>query len=200
MPRTSRLPEVWRLWTSSPPQGKKYTLSELIDVINERLIIQKHVMIRKDAAFVVYPADRQIPSSEVARIVIADLNKRGRTEVVSIIATVLQGNVDEVAPSIKRQMSPFGEVMPIPNSDKLILQDTAAQLKRVLLDNPGTFGQKVAQDADNGADSPALAAETPPLGNQISIHMNANMCWPAMRRSICGSSSEIPNRNWRSKG
>ena len=125
------------------PKDKRYTLGELIDVFNDALMLQKHILIRTETSFVVYPADVPIPRFLVPTILVPDLNKRGRTEVVAIILNVVQGPAEEIAPAIKRQMtSNFGEVFVVPNEEKLVLEDAAGQLKVLLEVNSTSFKER----------------------------------------------------------
>ena len=64
------------------PKGRQYTLPQLIDVLNEALIVQKHIMIRRDTSFVIYPADKRIPGFDVPHHPSAQLQTEDRKVVI----------------------------------------------------------------------------------------------------------------------
>src|SRR5207244_3603696 len=113
-------------------QAREYTIPEVIDIINEALLFQKFVLIRREASFTIIPADEKIDQFILPRIAVEDLPKRGKTELVS---TVLQlNNLDATAISgeVRRQMGPFGEVTALATTNQLLLQDTAGILRLVV--------------------------------------------------------------------
>jgi beta-lactamase regulating signal transducer with metallopeptidase domain len=72
-------------------KGKLYTLTEIIDILNEGLQQQKHVLLRRPRSFSIISSLERIDPTLVPRITPAGLGSRGRTELVSMeipIATV----------------------------------------------------------------------------------------------------------------
>src|SRR5438874_6989525 len=61
-------------------QNREYTLPEVIDILNDALILQKFILIRRVASFMVIPADEKIDPALLPRIAVEDLPKRGKTE------------------------------------------------------------------------------------------------------------------------
>src|SRR5262249_15283664 len=64
-------------------QGQKYSIPEVIDIINEGLLYKKFLLIRRETAFTIVPADVKIPPELLPRIRLDDLDKHGATEMVS---------------------------------------------------------------------------------------------------------------------
>jgi type II secretory pathway component GspD/PulD (secretin) len=67
----------------------------------------------------------------VPRVAIEDLTKRGKTELVSVVVPLKTVTAVEVAPAVKKMLGPFGEVVVIETANRLVIQDTAGNLKRV---------------------------------------------------------------------
>src|SRR2546421_552355 len=82
----------------------KYTLPQVLDLMNEALLIQKYILIRREASFVLVPADEKIDPILVPRIGLDDLDQRGKTEIVSVILPLQTMNVEDTAPEIKKLM------------------------------------------------------------------------------------------------
>ena len=115
---------------------KKYTISEVIDIINEGLLAnedkQKYILIRRERNFVLVPADKKEDLYQYAPVVnIPDLKKHGRTEHVIIVKPLKQLVAEEVAPEYQKMLSPFGQITSLkPNSLRIL--DNVANLEHIL--------------------------------------------------------------------
>lgn len=111
---------------------KKYTIAEVIDVINEALMSQKFILLRRDASFTVVPADVAIDPAIVPRVRVDDLASRGATEIVQVIVQLKSLVAEDIAPEVMKMMGPFREVTALNQSNQLVLQDSAKTLRRVI--------------------------------------------------------------------
>ncbi len=111
---------------------KKYTLGELIDLLNEILERDQYVILRKTQSFTTYPAADRIPKQWVPTVLTTEeLSKRGKTEVIQMTVPLVTLNADEVLPQVKKSLSPFGEVSTF-GTDKLLLLDKADNVRLVM--------------------------------------------------------------------
>jgi hypothetical protein len=87
------------------PAGAKFTFTEVVDILNESLLPVQFLLIRRWNAFtIVTSRDRIDPiGMRIQRIVVDELDKRGKTEVVQIVMAVRYLNLDEIAPLIKKR-------------------------------------------------------------------------------------------------
>src|SRR5207248_485241 len=113
------------------PKGKKYTIPQIIDIINDGLLQGKWVLLNRGASFTVVPADEKIDPAFVPRVLIKDLPDHGKTEIVSIAYQCVALVAEGIAPDVKKQMGPFGEVIVLHKANRLILQDTVGNLTRL---------------------------------------------------------------------
>jgi hypothetical protein len=118
-------------FTFMPPAGKKYTVPEMIDVVNEALQSQKYILIRGERSLIVVPADERIDPSLLPRVLPADLGLRGRTEMVSVVFPLRSVKADDIATDVKKLLGPFGEVSVLKKANQLVVQDTAGNVGRV---------------------------------------------------------------------
>jgi RNA polymerase sigma factor (sigma-70 family) len=118
-------------FTFISPKGKKYTLADITDIINEALLSQKFLLVRRDTTFSLLPADEKPDPILVPRIRLDELPKRGKTELVSVVLPMTRFKAKDVAPEIKNLLGTFGEVVVLERANQLVLQDLAGNLRQV---------------------------------------------------------------------
>jgi RNA polymerase sigma factor (sigma-70 family) len=129
------------------PLGRKrtYTLGEITDVLNELLLAQDYILVRRTATCTLLPADQKIDGSQLPEVRALDLHKRGRSELVRTVLVLKSTSAAEVAPDVKKLMGPFGSVVVVPRTNSLLLQDTAGNLRRIHLTLKEVDGAKPAE-------------------------------------------------------
>jgi general secretion pathway protein D len=116
------------------PKDKKYTVPQIIDVINDALLVHKWVMLNRGTSFTIVAADEKIDPALVPRIAMTELPEHGNTEIVSTVYQCKSLVAEDSAPEVKKQMGPFGEVIILHKANQLILQDTVGNLNRIKRD------------------------------------------------------------------
>jgi RNA polymerase sigma factor (sigma-70 family) len=114
------------------PRGKKYTVTQIADILNEALMTQNYILFRRDASFTLLPADEKIDPTFVPRVRLDDLDKRGKTELVSVVLPLTNLNAKEIGPDVKKMQGPFGSIVVMEKGNQLILQDTAGNLRQII--------------------------------------------------------------------
>ena len=115
--------------TIAPPKDRKFTLAEITDLINESLMAQKFILIRRSASFFIHPADEKIDPTLVPRIELRELKTRGKTELVQVVITVPAGAAAALIPEVRKLLTTFGSVERV--KDTLIILDTAGNVTRI---------------------------------------------------------------------
>jgi hypothetical protein len=119
-------------FTFIPPVGdKSYSTPELIDTLNDALLGQNYLLVRRENSFGLVTADAPIEPAWVPRVRPADLERLGRTELVSLVVSLRSVPAEKVAPQVKKLLGPFGQVVVLKEANRLVLQDTAGNLRRV---------------------------------------------------------------------
>jgi type II secretory pathway component GspD/PulD (secretin) len=119
-------------FTFIPPRIKpKYSLVEIIDILNEELLNQKYILIRREATFTILPADEKMDPTLLPRVRLDELEKRGRTELVTVVLPLTTRNAKDLGPDVKKMLGAFGNVIILEKFNQLILQDTAGNLLRI---------------------------------------------------------------------
>jgi len=115
-----------------PPIAKsQYTLGEITDLLNEALLEQKYILVRRVASFTVLTADQKIDPALLPRVRVEDLAMRGRTELVTVMLPLKTVNAEDLGAEVKKMLGPFGDVAILEKFNQLILQDTAGNLRRI---------------------------------------------------------------------
>ena len=114
------------------PKGTKYTLPQALDLINESLLEQQCLLVRRHNSFVLVSSDKKLPTTLVPRLAdVKDLEKWGQTEVVSV-KLKLRVRVDDVSVELKKLQGPFGDMVILTRANQLIVQDTVENIERIL--------------------------------------------------------------------
>jgi hypothetical protein len=123
----------------APPTGsfsyygkRKLTIPEITDLLNEALQVKKYVLLRREATFMLHPADEAVPLELVPRIKIEELKNYGKSEFVSLVYELKHLGAKETAPEIKKMMTPFGQVMPLLRPNLLLMQDKVKTLELII--------------------------------------------------------------------
>jgi len=122
----------------NPPKGpdgkpKKYTVGEIIDVLNEALVQQNFVIIRRQASIALYPADEPLPPESVRSVTIDELDgDLAKSEWVRMTLPLQGIQAEVLAPRVKKLMGPFGQAIPFEDANQLILIDNVANLRKVV--------------------------------------------------------------------
>jgi type II secretory pathway component GspD/PulD (secretin) len=123
-------------FTFIPPKDKpKYTLEEVTDIINEALLArsdsQRFILVRRTTTFTVLPADEKVDPLLVPWVSIGALEKRAKTELVSVVVPLTATNAKQLADGVKKLLGVFGEVVVLEQGNRLVLRDTAENLRRI---------------------------------------------------------------------
>jgi type II secretion system protein D len=114
------------------PKGKtKFTLSEIMDLLNEALVEQKYLIIRRSASFTIVPSDEKIDPALLPRLTLDELSTRGDSELVSVVMPLKSLVAEDYRAEVKQMMGPFGEAVALAEANQLLLQDTVRNLKRI---------------------------------------------------------------------
>ncbi len=121
-------------FTFIPPtvngKAKQYTIPEIVDILNEALADTppKAVLIRRAQTFTLLPADEKIDATLLPRVSPDELEKRGKTELVTTVLPLTHVSAKELGPDVKKLLGPFGEVAVLEKANRLVLQDRAGNL------------------------------------------------------------------------
>ena len=112
-------------------KDRKYTTGEVTDLINEALMQQKFILIRRHLTFFIHPTDEKIDGLS-PRVALAELPERGRTEIVQVVIPVENRAVDdELVSELKKLLTPFGTMVPLTKQNAILVQDIAGNILRI---------------------------------------------------------------------
>jgi type II secretory pathway component GspD/PulD (secretin) len=110
---------------------KQYSLPEVIDILNDELLKQNLILVRRAKTFTVEGADKPIDPAALPRVTPNELEQYGNTEMVSVVFPLKALVADVFAKEVEGMLGPFGKVQSLEHANKLVVQDTAGNLKRI---------------------------------------------------------------------
>lgn len=132
MPYASPYPAPAGKFTYSSPKGKKLSLFETIDAINEQLTTQNHVLIARDVTLTMFPLDADMPDFKLwRRAEWKDYHLFPRHVPVRTVYTFVDREVEDVAKQIDKFLGPFGNTIPLPQTNQLIITASPDVLRTV---------------------------------------------------------------------
>ncbi|MDY3556068.1 secretin N-terminal domain-containing protein [Gemmata sp. JC717] len=114
-----------------PGKDRKFTVGEVTDLINEAMMQQKFLLIRRHMTFFIQPSDEKIDPTLLPRIALDELPKRGRTEIVQIVLPVKGMVVTDSIDELKKLLTPFGTMIPLTQPNAFLVQDTVGNIARI---------------------------------------------------------------------
>lgn len=158
---------------------RKYSLPQIVDILNEVLVAKGHLLVRGENSFVLLPADQPVPIELVPRVRVSDLSARGNSELVSVVLALKTVKASEIATDIKKLLSPFGQIAVLKQPNQLVVQDLTGNLRKVIetingVENADTLVQ--TKKPHKGVDvrppqsaAPLLRTYTVPGGNASAL-------------------------------
>jgi hypothetical protein len=124
--------------TFVPPKvngnNKKYTVEEIIDVLNEQLLRHKYLMVRRMAAITIWPADDPLPVEMVKSVTLEELEHGdlAKSEFVRFQLPLQGIRAEVLAYPTKKLLGPFGMVIPLEEPNQLIMLDSVGNLRAAI--------------------------------------------------------------------
>jgi serine/threonine protein kinase/type II secretory pathway component GspD/PulD (secretin) len=109
---------------------RRYSLTEIIDVLNDSLMQQQFLLVRQQNKFKVIPTDEKIDPSLFAQIAIDDLERYGKTELVTVVYK--SNRLSSVPDAIPEMLSPFGHWSYTSAPRSLAISDKAENIRRIV--------------------------------------------------------------------
>ena len=132
LPFVSKYPPPTGTFNFIAKASQRYTLGELIDLLNDGLAVHKYVLLRSPTCFRLIPADERIDKTLLPLVKLDELLMRGHSEYVEVVLPLNVLSAEEYAFEVKKMMGPFGDVVVLRHGNRLLLHDTAGNLRKVL--------------------------------------------------------------------
>jgi hypothetical protein len=112
-----------------PDANKRYTLPQIMDILNEALLQQKMILLRRERSITILPADEK--PELIPRVQPQDFKNYGETELVSVLIPLRTLVAEDVAPDVKKMLGPFGNVAALKAANSLQVDDMVVNVRRV---------------------------------------------------------------------
>jgi ferric-dicitrate binding protein FerR (iron transport regulator)/tetratricopeptide (TPR) repeat protein len=123
-------------FTFTNPQDRRYTLPEMVDIINKGLLnnesTQRYLLIRRDRNFTLVRADEKLNPDLLRKVTPEQLVEHGNTEIVQCEKQLTSADPETLAPRFRKVMGDSGEVIAMPGK-RLILRGAVSDIMIVLV-------------------------------------------------------------------
>ena len=110
---------------------RKYTLADMIDIINEGLVQQQFLLVRRRERFVVIPADEKIDLTYFEHVPLSELEQRGKTELVTYVVHLKHVRGTDARAALLKLLSPIGMATTVPGGG-VSISDKAENVRKVV--------------------------------------------------------------------
>ncbi len=110
---------------------QRYTVSEVIDIMNDHLIPLGAILIRNDQRLTLVSTSQPINDSVVPFIPITEIDWVGRNEVAGTAIPIKGVDPMQAASEIALVKSPIGQVRAFGNTQRIVIVDTGTHLRRI---------------------------------------------------------------------
>jgi len=126
--------------------GKPYTPSEAIDLLNSILLTKGYTLVRREKMLIVVNLEDGIPPNLVTTVSMDELDNRGEYELVSCLFDLKKMTAEEAEAEITKLIGPQGAVVALTHSQQVFVTETAGRLRTIrdmiqAVENP--FGNDV---------------------------------------------------------
>lgn len=111
--------------------SRSYTPTEAIDLLNSVLLTKGYLVVRRERMLVVLNQEDGLPPYLVSDIPLADLDKRGEYEFVSVLFRLERLTPEEAEQEIRRVLGPQGSIVTFPKSGFIRVTETAGRLRMI---------------------------------------------------------------------
>lgn len=124
--------------TRTPPgtftyfDQNRYSTTEVLDLLNDHLLPAGFILVRNGRNLIVLEAkSAAIPENLVPFVTARDLDSLGRNELASVAIPIHNGVTQNAATEVQKLLSGIGRVVPLSSSQRLLVTDVGANLRRV---------------------------------------------------------------------
>ncbi|MEW4561719.1 secretin N-terminal domain-containing protein [Bremerella sp. JC770] len=126
--------------------GKPYSPSEAIDLLNSILLTKGYTLVRREKMLIVVNLEDGIPPNLVTTVSMDELDNRGEYELVSCLFDLKKMSAEEAEAEITKLIGPQGAVVALTHSQQVFVTETAGRLRTIrdmiqAVENP--FGNDV---------------------------------------------------------
>jgi general secretion pathway protein D len=111
--------------------AKQYTMPEIIDYLNDELLKQKMMVIRRNNSVQVVAADSEIDPSWLPRVSVDNLDEYGKNELVQVVLPLNTLVAEDMEKELKPLKGPLGKINAVTASNQLILMDTVDNIRQI---------------------------------------------------------------------
>tara|TARA_R110002072_G_scaffold303069_2_gene492697 strand:- start:26061 stop:28721 length:2661 start_codon:yes stop_codon:yes gene_type:complete len=110
---------------------KRYSTSQALDILNDYLLPQGSILVRQADKLTLLGADSSIPDGLIPFVQIRQLPEIGRNELATIAIPMRISDPASAVAEIEQLLSRVGRAQSLSNSNRVMITDTGAYLRRI---------------------------------------------------------------------
>jgi type II secretory pathway component GspD/PulD (secretin) len=110
---------------------KRYSTSQALDILNDYLLPQGSILVRQSDKLTLLGADSSIPDGLIPFVQIRQLPEIGRNELATIAIPMRISDPASAVSEIEQLLSRVGRAQSLSNSNRVMITDTGAYLRRI---------------------------------------------------------------------
>jgi hypothetical protein len=114
------------------PPNASLSAHEIIDILNDQLASTNRLFLLRQKSIIMWFSDERLPRDVVPKVELENLNKQPARQIVEIWVPLKSSKAASLAATVTKMVSGFGDVIPLEDANRLILIDTAENLRRIL--------------------------------------------------------------------
>ncbi|MEX0791837.1 MAG: secretin N-terminal domain-containing protein [Pirellulaceae bacterium] len=111
--------------------GKLYTPTEALDVLNSVLLTKGYTLVRRGQMLMVVNLEDGIPPTWVEKVPLEKLDDRAEYELISVMFDLRRMTPEEARTEISQLLGPQGSVTTLSKSQQLLITETAGRLRTI---------------------------------------------------------------------
>ncbi len=121
--------------TLKPNKERRYTIAEVTDLLNEAMMPQGFILIRRHLTFFIHAADEKLDPTLIPRVSASELAARGKSEIVEC-ELPLENSSADLAGELNKLLTPFGSIVLSDKFKYFVIRDTVGNVERILATLP----------------------------------------------------------------
>jgi type II secretory pathway component GspD/PulD (secretin) len=110
---------------------RAFTPAEAIDLLNSVLLTKGYTLVQREKMLILINLEDEIPPALIERVSLDELDRRGEYTLVSCLFDLKKLTPEAAKEEIKDLVGPQGKITVLPSSRKIIVQETAGNLRTI---------------------------------------------------------------------
>ncbi len=109
--------------------GREYSVSEAIDLLNSVLLTKGYTLLRRERMLMLVDLTNGLPVDLVPQVELSELRRRGKYELVSVVFPIDNRIGEEVEKEVSPLLGAHGQIAVLPKTRQILVTETAGKMQ-----------------------------------------------------------------------